>query len=290
MDAVAENGLFTQNAVILQPLNRAAAVVLQGIVHVVHAFGDMNVVAGAAVVGLDHAVKGLVGDGEQCVTAEHGCEHRILALLTLGDEVGIFLNGLQALFLAVAVGDFIAQAGADAEFLGGFCDGVQAAGNLAVGGVVVKNGGHALLDAVNVKCVGRSAGTGQREPAVDGPPCAVKHLVEVCWIIAHDGQATRQSGIDVRMCVDERGHDDAALGIDELSLGVLGLQIGGFADFLDPSSVDDDAAVGQIATGGVTGDELTVCENIHDVDLLRIKTKWGCRTLKVQHLHSSDPE
>ena len=51
-------------------------------------------IAGAAVVGLDHAVKGLVGDGEQRVTAEHGGEHRVLALLALGDEVGIFLNGL----------------------------------------------------------------------------------------------------------------------------------------------------------------------------------------------------
>ena len=79
---------------ILQPLHRAAAVILQAVIHVVHALGDVDVVAGAAVVGLHHAVKGLVGNGEEGVAAEHGRQHGILPLLALGDEVGVFLNGL----------------------------------------------------------------------------------------------------------------------------------------------------------------------------------------------------
>jgi hypothetical protein len=44
--------VFSQNAVVLQPLDRAAAVVLQGVVDVVHALGDVDVIAHAAVVGL----------------------------------------------------------------------------------------------------------------------------------------------------------------------------------------------------------------------------------------------
>ena len=79
MDAVAQNGLGAQNAVVLQALDRAAAIVLQGVVHVVHALGHMDVVAGAAVVGRHHAVEGLVGDGEQSVSAEHGRQHGVLA-------------------------------------------------------------------------------------------------------------------------------------------------------------------------------------------------------------------
>ena len=132
MDAVAQNGLFAQDAVVLQALDGTAAIILQGVVHVVHALGHMDVVAGAAVVGGYHAVEGLVADGEQGVSAEHGSQHGILVLLALGDEVGIFLDGLQALLLAVPVGDLIAQAGADAEFLGGLGDGVQGAGDLGV--------------------------------------------------------------------------------------------------------------------------------------------------------------
>jgi len=79
------------------------------------------------------------------------------------------------------------------------------------------------------------------------------------------------------MGVDERRHDHAALGVNELGVRIFGLQIGSLADFLDLRSVDDNAAVGQIAIGGVSGDQLTVCENVHDVDLLRCvkKTKMG---------------
>ena len=65
----------------------------------------MDVEAGHAVVGLDHLLEGLVGDGEQGVAAEHGRQHGVLVLLALGDEVGVLLNGLQASLLAVPVGD-----------------------------------------------------------------------------------------------------------------------------------------------------------------------------------------
>lgn len=57
MDAVAQNGLFPQNAVVLEPLDRAAAIVLQAVVHAVHALGHMDVVTGAAIVGGHHAVR-----------------------------------------------------------------------------------------------------------------------------------------------------------------------------------------------------------------------------------------
>ena len=60
VDTVTEDGFRAENSVILQPLHGAAAVVLQTVVHVVHALGDMDVIARAAVVGLGHAVKGLI--------------------------------------------------------------------------------------------------------------------------------------------------------------------------------------------------------------------------------------
>ena len=143
----------------------------------------MDVIAGSAVVGLDHAVKGLVRDGEQGVTAEHGGEHRIFFLLAVGDEVGVFLDGLQRFLLAVAVGDLVAQAGANAELLCRLGDLEQAAGDLTEGGVMVENRRDALLDAVDVQRVGGSLRPFEGQLAVDRPPCAVEHLIEIGGVV-----------------------------------------------------------------------------------------------------------
>ena len=264
MDAVTEDGLGAEDAVILKALDGTAAVVLEGIVHVVHALGDMDVIAGAAVVGLDHAVEGLIGDGEERVTAEHRREHGILALLAFRDEVGIFLDGLQALLLAVAVGDLIAQAGAQAETLALLGDGVQRAGDLAVAGVVVEHGGDALLDGVDVERGGAGLGAVHHQVAVDGPPRSVEDLVEVCRVVADDGQAARERGIDVGVRVDEGGHDDAALGVDDLGVGVLRAQGGLLADLGDLRALVGDRAVLVVAAAlCVAGDETSVGDELH---------------------------
>ena len=181
VDAVAQNGLGAEDAVVLQTLHGAAAVVLQAVVHVVHALGDVDVVARAAVVGCDHAVKGLVGDGEQSVAAEHGRQHGVLVLFAFRDEVGVFLDGLQALFLAVPVADLVAQAGAEPQTLAFLRNGVEGAGDLTVAGVVVEDGGHALLDGVDVEGGGAGPGAVHHQMAVDGPPRAVQHLIESWW-------------------------------------------------------------------------------------------------------------
>lgn len=224
----------------------------------------MDVVTGAAIVGGHHAVKGLVADGEQGVSAEHGGQHGVPVPFALGDEVGIFLDGLEALFFAVPVGNLIAQAGADAEFLGGGGNGVQRAGDLGIGGVMVENGGNALLDAVYVQGVGAGAGAGQGQLAVDGPPGAVQDLVEIGGIVAHDGQAPCQGGVDMGVGIDEGGHDDAALGVDEVGLGVFGPQDALLAHLGDGGSLIGYGAVLIIALAAlVPGNESSVDDQIH---------------------------
>ena len=219
----------------------------------------MDVVAGAAVVGFHHAVKGLVGDGEQGVPAEHSGQHGVLVLLTFADEVGVLLNGLEALLLAVPVGDLIAQAGAQAQTLAFLGNGVQGAGDLTVRSVVVKDGGDALLDGVHVEGGGAGAGTVHHQVAVDGPPGPVQHLVEIGGIVAHNRQAPGQSGVDVGVGVDEGGHDDAALGVDDLRICVLGPQ-GIFLAYLqDLAALVGHSAVLIVPLAvGVTGDESAV--------------------------------
>ena len=258
---MAQDGLGPQDTVILKTLHRAASVVLKGVVDIVHALGDMDVVAHPAVVGRHHPVKGLVGDGEEGVAAEHGLEHIRGVLLTVVDEVLVFLDGLEGLFLAVPVGDLIAKAGTHAELLGDLGNLHQGAGNLAEGGVVVENSGDALLDGVDHQGLGGSLGRLQVQIPVDVPPLAVQHLVEVGGVVAVDAEAPGQSGVNVGMGVDEARHDDAALGVHKLRLGVLGLQFRGGAHLHDLAAVGDHTAVGIIAgTVGVPGDHLAVCQ------------------------------
>ena len=218
-------------------------------------------IAHPAVVGSHHPVKGLVGDGEEGMAAEHGLEHVGRILLAVVDEVLVLLDGLERLFLAVPVGDLVAKAGPHAELLGDLGDLHEGAGDLAKGGVMVKNGGDALLDGVDHQGLGGSLGSFQVQIPVDVPPLAVQHLIEVGGVVAVDAQAPGQSGIDVGVGVDKARHDDAALGVHKLRLGVFGLQIGGGADLHDLAAVGDHTAVGIVAgTVGVPGDHFAVCQ------------------------------
>ena len=268
VDAVTQHGLLAQDAVVQQTVDGAAAVVLQGVIHVVHALGHVDVEAGHAVVGLDHLLKGLVGDGEQGVAAEHGLDHVVVLLLGPLGEVSVLLNGLITLLLAVALGHLVAQVGAHAQLLAHVLDGEEGAGDLAEGGVVIEDGGHAVPDAVQHGGVSAGAGAIQGQVTVDVPPLAVQHLKEVGGIEAVNGQATGQSGIDVGVDVDETGHDDAALGVHKLGIGVLGLHVSQGTDLLDHLAVQNDGAVLQIRELLAPGNQSAITDQQHNKVLL----------------------
>ena len=127
--------------------------------------------------------------------------------------------------------------------------------------MVVENGRNALLDAVDVQGIRGGAGAFERQLAVHGPPRTVEDLIEVRGIVADDGQPACQRGIDVGMRVDECGHDDAALGVDDLGLRVFCAQRGFFADLDDFGAFIGDGAFFVIALAAlVAGDDASVCE------------------------------
>ena len=128
---------------------------------------------------------------------------------------------------------------------------------------MVEDGGDALLDAVHHQGVGGGPGAPQAELPVNGPPLAVQDLIEAFGVVALDGQAPGQGGIDVGMGVDEGGHDDAALRVQEFCLGVFGPQLRGGTDLQNAAALYDHAAVLDVAPGGVPGDESSVCQKIH---------------------------
>ena len=58
--------------------------------------------------------------------------------------------------------------------------------------------------------------------AVDVPPLSLQDLQEVDSVITADAQAAGQGGVDMGMGVNQARHDDAAFGVDEFRVGVLG--------------------------------------------------------------------
>ena len=265
MDAVAEQGPVPQDPVVEQAVHRPAAIVAEAVIDGIHTLRDVDVEAGHSVIGLHHLLKGSVGDREKGVAAEHGLDHGIIGFNCIFGKISVLPDPLQGLFFAVALGDLIAEAGPHACFLRDVPDGKKRTGDLAEAGVVVKDRRHAVADAVQDRCVGRRPGSVQSEPPVDRPPGAVEDLKEIGGIIADNGKAPGQPGIDMRVGIDQAGHDDAALRVDKGRLRILFLQILQPADRQDLCSFRDDSAVFQIRPVRISCNNLSVSNQKHAV-------------------------
>jgi hypothetical protein len=173
-------------------------------------------------------------------------------------EVGVLLDGLVELLLAVAIRDLVAQAGTHAHLLCHVLDGKEGAGNFAEARVVVEDGGHTVAERLHHGHVRAGTRAVECEVAVDVPPLLLEVLEEVGGVAALDGKATGQTGVDVGVAVDKTWHDEAAAGVDELGRGVGGVHLGARANGHDLVMVDDNRAVLDEGHLGVPGYDPTV--------------------------------
>ena len=142
---------------------------------------------------------------------------------------------------------------------------MQRAGDLAIAGVVIENCGDTLLDGVHVQRGGAGTGTVHHQVAVNGPPCTIQHLIEVGGVIAHDAQAAGQRRVNVGMGVDQRRHDDAAPGVNDLGGGIFGTQRGLLAHLHDIGALIGHRAVLVIPLAiRIAGDEPSVGYQCHN--------------------------
>ena len=190
MDAVSEQGLISEQAVVEQSVDRSASVVAEAVINIVHALGDVDVEARHAVVGLNHLLEGLVRNGEESMSAEHGLDHVIIFLDCPFSEVCVFLNALSRLLFSVSFRYFVAKAGSHAELLSDILDREERSRYLAEACVMVKDRRDTVSDAVEYGCISTCPGAVHRQMSVDIPPCAVKHLEEVCRIVSCDRKSS----------------------------------------------------------------------------------------------------
>ena len=99
--------------------------------------------------------------------------------------------------------------------------------------------------------------------AVDGPPLLVQYLQEVGGVVAADGQAAREGGVDMVVRVDEARHDHAAPRVHEGRVGVFGAQRLRAAHFGNQVALNGNAAIFQEGAVYVTGDKASVSQQIH---------------------------
>ena len=267
VDAVAEHGARAQEVVLQQALDRRdAAAVLAGVPDVVHALADVDVEAGEAIVGLGHLVHRLVGEREGGVPAEHRGDHGVALGLGLGGplrELGVLGDGLVALLVAAAVGGLVAQARADARLLADVLDRKEGARDLAEARVVVEDRGHAVAQAVEHGGVRTRAGAIEREVVVDLPPLLLEVLQEVVRVAALDGEAARQAGVDVGVAVHQARHDDAAVGVNVVGIGVGGAQGALVAHRRDLVAVDQNGTMLEVGACRVARDDASVSHENH---------------------------
>ena len=258
-----------------EPLHRAHPVIAQGVPDVVHALGDVDVEAGQPAVRLHHLREGAVGDRKEGVAAEHGFDHVVVLFGRPPGEFGIFPDRLPAFFFAVPLRDLIAQTGADAQLLRRVPDRKKRARDLREARVVIENGGHAVPDAVEDRGVGAGLRAVERQVPVDVPPGAVEDLEEIRGIIALDGKASCQAGVDVGMGVDEAGHDHPALRVHELRVRVCGLQVRAGPDRKDLLPLYRHRAVRKIRQFRISGDHASVSDDEHLLLLLCNSPGWS---------------
>ena len=91
---------------------------------------------------------GLVRDSKACVHSHHAGDKVIGLGEGMACKINIFLYCGLCLFLSVTVGNLVAKSGTYTELSGRFFDGEEGAFDFSEGSVVVKNGGHTVLDTL----------------------------------------------------------------------------------------------------------------------------------------------
>ena len=264
VDAVAEHRARAEKVVLQQALDRRDAPAVQAAVpDVVHALADVDVEAGEAVVGLRHLVHRLVGEREGGVAAEHRGDHSGVLFGSPPRELSVLGNRLVALLLAATVGGLVAQARADARLLADVLDREEGAGNLAEARVVVKDRGHAVAQAVEHGGVGARACAVEREVVVDLPPLLLEVLEEVGGVAALDGEAAGKARVDVGVAVHEARHDDAAVSVNVVGIGVGGAQGALVAHRRNLVAVDQNGTMLEVGACRVARDDASVSHENH---------------------------
>ena len=192
-----------------------------------------------------------------------------IGALAVGQElVGHFGDAGVGAVQAVAVGDFVAERGADAALAHHVGDGVQAAADGVGAGVVVEDGRRARADGAQDGDLGGDDAVFEAEGAVELPPEVFEDFDEVRARLARKAAAER--AVEVVVGADEARHDHAAARVDAFGVGMGGQKGVGGVDGGDLVAADEHGAVLEHAVVFAEGEDRAV----GDEDFVHVETPW----------------
>ncbi|MPM98972.1 hypothetical protein SDC9_146162 [bioreactor metagenome] len=173
MDAVDGKRLFAEHAVFKQAVYNTLSIFFQGVNLVAGAFSNVYMKPGIGGGVFFAERERLVRNGKGRVQTHHSLEHVALVRVGLEDHAFVFEHGFVHFLFAVAVGDLVAEAGANAELPRRVGEGIEAAGNIIIACVMIKHGGDTVFDAIKIDRLRGEIVVFLCEQAVDLPPHAL---------------------------------------------------------------------------------------------------------------------
>ena len=257
--AMHRNGARPQDLELAQPLDHAQVILAQAFVFVGLVLGHVDVEAGAqALRCAGRCFQRLVRQGERGVEAEGGGQLRVGFVLAAFDEAHVLGDAGRCAGHAVAVGHFVAQAGAQAGLLDRVRDDVQAAVNHIRAGMVVNQRRAAVADRVGQADQRAVLDVIPQQRPVELPPEPLQDLDEVRGGRAGDRHAAGERAVEVRVPADRAGQDELAARVQPLGRRIPGGQAVRRADRRDGVALDVDRAVGDQLVALAQGEDLAV--------------------------------
>ena len=217
MDAVDRDGTRPQDVELLQPFHHAQVVLAQALVLVGLVLGDVDVEAGAQPCdGSPAGFQRLIRDGERGVQPERRAQLRVAFLAAALDEAHVLGDARARAVHPVAVGDFVAQAGAQPGLFDGVRDDVQAAVDDVRAGVMVDQRRAAVADRIHQTDQRAGAHIIPQQRPVELPPESLQDFHEVGGRRAGDRHAAGERAVEMRVPADGGGQDDFSAGIQAL--------------------------------------------------------------------------
>lgn len=216
MDAVGSYSLGAENAVAVEALDNAAAVIALALGHIRRSLGHMYVEACTELRGRAGTLRECaVSDGERGVETEESAEHAVTRLLARREKCAILFDTLERDLDAIAIGDFVAKTTTQAGEMSGVCNAEEAAFHRIGTGMVVEDGGCAVANAVDHGDGGAERDIVEGEDFVEAPPEAFEDFDEVAGGSIFERHSAGEGAVEVHVGVDEAGHDESATSINE---------------------------------------------------------------------------
>ena len=184
-------------------------------------FRNVDVKAGGErAAGLDAASERPVAERESGVEAEGGGDHAVIgAVADALDEADVFPKAVVRRACAIAVGGLVAEDAAQSDLAERLFDAVQATGAGIRTGVMIDQRADPTLGGVDQADQGAVIDVVRVQGAIETPPEFLQDRGKVLRRLTGERDSARERAVEMRVAVDEGGHQQATARVDDFFAG-----------------------------------------------------------------------